>query len=172
MERPLSATAPAYRHRIPSETQRPSPAHARCPDVDWPTPGVGVEAYLELDHNGRVTSGSDISGRLILASTTEREFRFVTDNVLPGYVVAPGGSTVLGRSTAAQTRVGRLHVLPPGGHVELPVIVGTTTCGSGGGGGLPAGTYEAYASASEDTPEIPTDEAAVVGARALLTIEP
>lgn len=148
-----------------------TPVEVECPHIETGDPIAGLEARLELDDGGVVESGADLGGRLVLTNTTDQEISLVSGTAADGYVVAPGGSSVLGISTQATAGSAFTHVVPAGGSTEVPVAVGTTACQPDGPAGLAPGEYEVHVRMTSEGDGPGSQDVPGVTARAPLTIE-
>jgi hypothetical protein len=109
--------------------------------------------------------------RLVLTNTTDQEISLLSGPVVEGYVVAPGGSTVLGISNQARARPGIPYPVPAGGSIEVPVVVGTTACQPDGPAGLVPGAYEVRVRMTNESDGPGSQDVPGVTARAPLTID-
>jgi hypothetical protein len=107
----------------------------------------------------------------VLTNTTDQEISLVSGSVAEGYVVAPGGSSVLGISNQARARPAFTSVVPAGGSIEVPVAIGTTACQPDGPAGLVPGAYEVHVRMTDHGDGPGSQGVPGVTARAPLTIE-
>lgn len=115
-----------------------------CPEAPAAGSITGLEADLELEGGGTVPSGGDIDGVVKLRNTTDEDIE--VDNPTSGTLVVGGGVDVVGVTTQAFGRARLATTIPPGETVELPVVIGTTTCATEGPPGVEPGTYDAIVS--------------------------
>jgi hypothetical protein len=130
----------------------------------------GLEGTLELEDEGRVPSGGDVVGSVVLHNRTDHDI--VVDRPKWGDVVFPRAGEVAGVTTQAFTLEGRSAAVPAGGTLEIEGIVfGTTTCGLDGPPGIAPGSYEAAVTIARTAEEAPVDRAELV-VRAPLVVTP
>jgi len=114
----------------------------RCRTVPAADDIPGLEGTLELEGGGRVRSGADTVGTVVLHNRTDQEI--VVDQPKSGEVVSSGTGKVAGVTTQAFTSERSGAAVPAGGSIEIEdVVIGTTTCGIDGPPGIAPGRYEA-----------------------------
>lgn len=129
----------------------------------------GLEGTLELEDGGRVRTGADTVGTVVLHNRTDQEI--VVDQPKSGDVVSSGTRDVAGVATQAFTSEGRSAAVPAGGSIEIEdVVIGTTTCGIDGPPGIAPGDYEAAVTIGR-TADVAVDGAELV-VRAPLEVVP
>ena len=126
----------------PASTGATSGATGACTaDVTGPTDLNGLRADLSFP-NPTVHSGQDIGGTVTVTNTGNAPATFQSGSPLVGWVVQPGTTSVVASYTGGIAGVGVGGTLAPGESSEIPVLVGTASCGPGVGYALPPGQYD------------------------------